>query len=124
MPEVTEARISPADQKLDRQLLLSLAISPIAAGINTIVGFIVAHWITVIAYKRTGYLVSVVDLVLCAIAAWLAWDTQHRLSSPDETLPEEGRRLFMAKLALLLAALCAVVVLAGTLVLVTLMPND
>ena len=123
MPEVSEARISPANQKLDRQLLLSLAISPIAAGINTIVGFIVAHWITVIAYKRTGYLVSVIDFVLCAVAAWLAWSARCKLSSPDETLPEDGRRLFMVKLALLLSGLCALLVLAGTLVLVTLRPD-
>ena len=124
MPEITETHISAADQKLDRQLLLSLMLSPLAAGISTIVGFTVAHWITIIAYKRTGYLVSIIDFVLCAAAAWLAWDAQHNLTSPDETLPEDGRRLFMAKLALLLSALCALVVLAGTLVLVTLRPSD
>jgi hypothetical protein len=119
MPE-----ISAAKQKLDRQLLLSLALPPLAAGISTIVGYTVAHWITIIAYKRTGYLVSASSFALCAAAAWLAWDAQHRLSSPDETLPDEGRRLFMAKLALLLSALCALVVLAGTLVLITLRPDD
>ena len=124
MPEITGTHISPADQRQDRQLLLSLAISPLAAGINTIVGFIVAHWITIVAYKRTGYLVSVIDFVLCGVAAWLAWDAQHNLTSLDETLPADGRRIFMAKLALLLATLCAVVVLAGTLVLITLRPND
>lgn len=124
MPEITETRIPPAEQKLDRQLLLSLAIPPLAAGVNTIVGFTVAHWITITVYKRTGYLVSVVDFMLCATAAWLAWDAQHNLTSRDEALPADGRRFFMAKLALLLACLCAVVVVAGTLVLIILRPND
>jgi hypothetical protein len=124
MPDITETYLSAADQKLDRQLLLSLTLSPLAAGINTIVGFIVAHWIAIIAYKRMGYLVSISCFGLCLVAALLAWSCRHRLADPDETLPEEGRRLFMAKLALLLSALCALVVLAGTLVLITLGPSD
>jgi hypothetical protein len=124
MPEITETHISAADQKLDRQLLLSLMLSPLAAGISTIVGFTVAHWITIVAYKRTGYLVSASCFTLCLVAAVLAWSGLRRLSNPDETLPLEGRQLFMAKLALLLSALCALVVLAGTLVLITLGPSD
>jgi hypothetical protein len=124
MPEITETQISLADRRLDRQLLLSLTLSPLAAGISTIVGFTVAHWVTIIAYKRTGYLVSGSCFTLCLVAAVLAWTGQRGLSNPDETLPLEGRRLFMAKLALLLSALCALVVLAGTLVLVTLRPSD
>jgi heme A synthase len=124
MPEITAAEPSPAEQKLDRQLLLSLVLPPLAAGISTVVGFTVAHWITITAHKRTGYLVSGSCFALCALAAWLAWDAQSKLSSPDETAPEGGRRLFMAKLALLLASFCAVVVLAGLLVPITLRPSD
>jgi heme A synthase len=124
MPEITAANPSAPRQKLDRQLLLSLALSPLAAGISTIVGYSVAHWITIVGYKNTGYLVSASCFALCAVAAWLAWDARRELASPDETLPEEGRRLFMANLALLLSALCALVVLAGTLVLIILRPND
>jgi hypothetical protein len=124
MPEITESHIPPAEQKLDRQLLLSLAISPLAAGISTVVGFTVAHWITIVVYKRTGYLVSASCFTLCLVAALLAWSVRVRLASPDDALPEEGRRLFMAKLALLLSALCALVVLAGTVVLIILRPSD
>jgi MFS family permease len=124
MPDVI-APVPPFEQhRLDRQLLLSLALSPFAAGISTIVGFIVAHWITITAYKRMGYLVSASSFALCLVAAWLAWSARCKLSSPDETLPEDGRRLFMVKLALLLSALCALLVLAGTLVLITLRPDD
>jgi hypothetical protein len=54
----------------------------------------------------------------------LAWSARRRLADIDETLPEEGRRLFMANLALLLSGLCALVVLAGTLALITLRPSD
>ena len=124
MPEIAQIQITPADQKLDRQLLLCLMLSPLGAGISTIVGFTVAHWITIVTYKRTGYLVSASSFGLCAVAAWLAWSGQRKLATSDETLPREGRRRFMAKLALLLSALCATVVLAGTLVLVTLRPDS
>ena len=124
MPETASTDAAPVQQKLDRQLLLSLMLSPLAAGINTIVGFTVAHWITIITHKRTGYLVSASSFLLCAVAALLAWNARQKLTGPDETIPQDGRRLFMVKLALLLAALCALVVLAGTLVLVTLQPSD
>jgi hypothetical protein len=119
-----EITADPARQKMDRQLLLSLSLSPLAAGINTIVGFIVAHWIVIVAHKRTGYAVSASCFLLCTIAAGIARDVQRKVASPDETYPEDGRRIFMAKLALLLAALCAIVVLAGTVVLLILSPGD
>jgi hypothetical protein len=124
MPESTAIVTTTAERKLDRKLLLSLALSPLAAGASTIVGFIVAHWITITAYKRMGYMVATISFLLCAISAELAWSAKRSLSGADETIPEEGRRLFMAKLALLLSVLCAFVVLAGTLVLITLRPGD
>jgi hypothetical protein len=99
-------------------------LPPLAAGSNIIVGYTVAHWITIIAYKRTGYVVSASCFLLCAMAALLAWNAQPKLTNPDETTPEDGRRLFMAKLALLLSGLCALVVLGGTLGMITLQPND
>ena len=124
MPEAIAKNSSPAQQRLDRKLLLSLMLSPLAAGLSTIVGYTVAHWITISAYKRSGYLVSAICFALCALAAWLGLDARRRLASADEDLPHDGRQLFMAKLALLLSALCALVVLAGALVLVTLGPSD
>jgi heme A synthase len=124
MPEFTTTKLSSTQQKLDRQLLLSLMLSPLAAGISTIVGFIVAHWITITAYKRTGYIVSAICFALCALAALLSWDGRRKLARPDKTLPQDGRQFFMVQLALLLSGLCALVVLAGTLVLITLRPND
>jgi len=124
MPEIAATEVPPMQQKLDRQLLLSLMLSPVAAGISTIVGYIVAHWVTITAYKRTGYLVSGICFALCLMSALLGWNARQKLNSPDEALPKEGCQLFMAKLALLISALCTLVVLAGTLVLITLRPND
>jgi hypothetical protein len=124
MPEITTMNPSPAQQKLDRQLLLSLTLSPLAAGISTIVGFTVAHWVSDAGSKRMGYLVSASCFALCLAASLLAWAVRSKLGDPNETLPEDGRRLFMAKLALLLAGLCTLVVVAGTLVLITLRPSD
>jgi hypothetical protein len=124
MPEITTTNPPPAQQKLDRQLLASLTLSPLAAGISTIVGFTVAHWVAAAGSKRMGYLVSASCFALCIAASLLAWPVRRKLGGPNETSPEDGRRLFMAKLALLLAGLCTLVVVAGTLVLITLRPTD
>src|ERR1700761_6428912 len=98
MLEATQTDSRACDRQTDRALLWSLSLSPLAAGINTIVGFIVAHWITVVAYKRTGYLVSVFCFALCVLAAGLAGNAWRELILTDETFPEDGRRLFMSKL--------------------------
>lgn len=124
MPEFIARTLVPAEHRLDRQLLLSLTLSPATAGINTIVGFTVAHWIMFTQHRRTGFLVSACSFALCAAAALLAWNVRLKLGSADDTLPHDGRRLFMTNLALLLAGLCTLVVLAGTLVLFTLRPGE
>jgi uncharacterized membrane protein YiaA len=123
MPETKSAGTSLAQRRLDRQLLLSLMLSPLAAGISTIVGFSVAHWITITAYKRSGYFVSLLCLALCGAAALLAWDAHHKVSGSDDTIPIDGRQFFMAQLSLLLSGLCALVVVAGILVLIILRPD-
>jgi MFS family permease len=109
---------------MDDALLGSLLLSPLAALMNTIVGFTVAHWVCDAGHKATGYLVSAADLILCFIAAGLAFRVYRRLSDADESQPELGRRRFMAKTGLALAAFAAVVVLAGTLAMLTLHPCD
>ena len=125
MPEtMTAIRLSPAQQKLDQRLLLSLALSPVAAGISTIVGYTVAHHIVLVAYKGTGYIVSASAFCLCAVAAVLAWSARRKLLANDGTAPLGPRQLFMAQLALSLAGLCALLVLAGFLVLMILQPGD
>jgi membrane protein implicated in regulation of membrane protease activity len=71
-----------------------------------------------------GYLVSAVDFVLCLIAALLALWAYRRVREADETRPEPGRRQFMAKMGLVLSVFAAIVVLAGTLAMLTLDPCD
>lgn len=124
MPEVYPTEPTYEQRQLDRQLLLGLMLPIAAAGLHTIVGFTVAHWIVITASKRTGYVVSVTGLMLCGLAALLASGAYRQLGEVDDAAPEQGRRLFMAKLGLLLSAFAAIAVIAGTLVLVTLGPSD
>lgn len=105
-------------------MLGSILLCPVAVGINTIVGFTVAHWVCDVNRKTTGYLVSIVDFALCCAAAALAGWAYGQLGAADETAPELGRRRFMAQLGLALAAFSAVVVFAGTLAMITLHPCD
>jgi hypothetical protein len=109
---------------IDRATFASILVSPLAVGINTIVGFIVAHWVCDTNRKTTGYLVSAVDLALCLTAATLAAWSYRRLGEADETQMELGRRRFMARMGLWLSAFAVIVVLAGTLAMFSLNPCD
>ncbi len=124
MPETQFDSPTPDQQRTDHQLILSILLSVTAAGVNTIVGFTVAHWMTITATKRTGYLVSAACFVLCIIAALLAASSHRNLAQPNDTEPQQGRRLFMAKLALLLSAFVITVIIASTLILVTVGTSD
>jgi hypothetical protein len=124
MPEALVHRSSPAAVRLDRQLIASLMLSPFAALANTIVGYTVAHWVCDVNRKTTDYIVCAFDLALCILAAMLAFTVLRQLPKADDTQPELGRRRFMAVLALLLSALAAIVVIAGTLATLTVDPCD
>jgi hypothetical protein len=124
MPEAFVHKPSPAEVRLDRQLLASLFLSPFAALCNTVVGYTVSHWVCDVNHKRTDYLVCLIDLCLCLIAGWLSFAGLRSLPPADETQPEMGRRRFMAILGLLLAGLSIIIVLAGTAATLTLHPCD
>ena len=124
MPEALVHKSSLEEMRLDRKLLASVLLSPMAVLTNTIVGFTMSHWVCYVNRKTNDYLVCACDLVLCALAAWLAFTVLGKLPKADDTQPEMGRRLFMAKLGLFLSALSAVVVLAGTLATLTVQPCD
>ena len=115
---------SPASRRLDRQLLGGVLLGPLAIGLNTVVGYTVAHWVCDVNRKSTGYAVSAVDFALCLVAVLLSWNVRRQLPSADETEPELGRRHFMVKMGLTLSAFAILVVLAGTLVMLTLDPCD
>ncbi len=124
MPEALVHKSSPAEVRLDRQLLAALLICPFAVLTNTIVGFTVAHWVCQVNHKRTDFLVCFCDLCLCLFAASLSFSGLRKLPPADDTQPELGRRRFMAILGLVLAAFSILIVLAGTAATITVQPCD
>jgi hypothetical protein len=124
MPELQPSEPTPTERRLDRQLLGSMALSVFAAAFEVIVGFSVAHWVTDTGSKRMGYLISAVAFTICLIAGSMALHVRARVAGADETQPNQGRQLFMANLNLLVAGLVALLVIAGTLVLVNLRPDS
>jgi archaellum biogenesis protein FlaJ (TadC family) len=124
MPEALVNRPSPAAVRLDRQLIASLMLSPFAVLANTIVGYTVAHWVCDVNRKTTDYIVCAIDLAICVLAAVLAFTALRQLPKADDSQPQVGRRRFMAVLALMLSALAAIVVIAGTLATLTVQPCD
>jgi len=95
-----------------------------AAGINTIVGYSVAHHACNVNKKGALLSVSLIDLLLTIASAALAATLYARFRSADEVQPENGRRLFMAKLGLLLSGLCALIILGGLCATLLISPCD
>jgi MFS family permease len=124
MLEAQETHPNAAAEKSDLLLWIALLLGPFAALGNTIVGYTVAHWTCDVNYKRMSFLVSAIDFVLClcafALASWLF----RKITAADETVPEDGRRSFMARCGMLLSVMSVLVVIAGTAVLFILNPCD
>lgn len=118
------ATISPAEKQTDARLWTALLLGPLAMGINTIVGFTVAHWTTDTAQKKLSFLVSAIDFALCVCAFLISLSFSRRFREANEEAPIDGRRYFMAKLSMLLSVLSALLVIAGTIAVVTLQPTD
>jgi putative copper export protein len=124
MPEAIAHKRTDREKRLDRRLIASLSLSSFAALANTIVGYTVSHWVCDVNRKTTDYIVCAVDFGICVAAAALAATALRQLPQSVETEPETGRRRFMAKLGLVLAAFAAVVVIAGLLATLTVQPCD
>jgi Ca2+/Na+ antiporter len=124
MPELQRFEQTSTDNRLDRQLLGSMALSVFAAAFEVIVGFSVAHWVSDTGSKRMGYLISAIAFSICFVAGWMALHVRNKVVEADQAQPKRGRQLFMANLDLLLAGLVALLVVAGFLVLVILRPNS
>src|SRR3569833_4750591 len=92
-----------AEKRADAWLWTALLLGPFAMGINTVVGFTVAHWTTDTAQKRLPYFVSAIDFVLCIFAFAISLWMHRQFQEADEVTPIDGRRQFMAKLAMLLS---------------------
>jgi len=124
MPEAHPTQPTPLERQLDRQLLGSMAFSVFAAAFEMVVGFSVAHWVSLTDSKIWGYVVCAIAFGLCLVAGWMAFDVRAKLAGRDDTRPGQRRQLFMANLDLLVAGLVTLLVLAGTVVLVALRPNS
>ena len=121
-----DARTLPTAEEQRRDLLLWTAIllAPLAMGINTIVGFTVAHWTSDTNQKHFSYLVDAVDLALCLLGAWIGASLYRQYRDADELLPENGRRLFMSKVAIWIEILTFLLILAQTLAVIIINPAD
>lgn len=114
----------PEEKRNDSLLWISLLLCPLAMGVNTIVGFTVAHWTCDTNRKGYSYLVSAIDFVLSVAAFLIAFTLYRRYSTANDAIPVDGRRAFMAKLSMLLSVLAVLLIVAGTLALITLHPCD
>ena len=93
-------------------------------GVNTVVGYTVAHWTTDTAQKKFLFLISAIDFLLCLFAFLISSSIHRRFQHAADDAPIDGRRQFMAKLAMLLSVLSGLLVIAGTLAVITLHPTD
>jgi hypothetical protein len=115
---------STAEKQSDFMLWMALLLSPLAMGINTIVGFIVAHWATDTARKSACFVVSAIDFMLCIFAFVISGSLYRKFRDVEDAEVIDGRRIFMAELSMLLSVLAALLVIAGTVAVVTLHPTD
>src|SRR5437764_3218922 len=117
-------RPSPEEMRSDTRLWMSFLLNPLAMGVNTIVGFTVAHWTNDTGLKHYSYLVSAIDFLLCVCALAISVSLYRKFSQAQDDLPIDGRRLFMAKLSILTSAITGLLIIAQTLALVTLPSFD
>jgi hypothetical protein len=115
---------SSVEKRTDGLLWLALLMSPLAMGVNTIVGYTVAHWTTDTAEKRLSFFVSAIDFALCIIAFLISSWFYRKFRDVGDVAAIDGRRVFMAQLSMLLAVLAALLVIAGTIAVITLHPTD
>jgi ABC-type sulfate transport system permease subunit len=111
-------------QNTDLLLWLAILLGPLAIGVNTVVGYTVAHWACDVNYKRMSFLVSAIDFALCLCAFALSLALFRSTPRADESLPAAGRRSFMAKSGMVLSVMSVLVVIAGTAALFILNPCD
>ena len=124
MLEAQETGPNTTAQNADLLLWIAVLLGPFAAIVNTIVGYTVAHWACDVNYKRMSFLVSAIDFVLCLCALALSSSLFRKIPASDESLPEAGRRSFMAKSGMMLSVMSILVVIAGTAALLILNPCD
>lgn len=124
MPEASPAVLSPDEIATDRKLIANCIFALIAAFAQIVVGYVVAHRIIITADKRIGWLTSGCCLLVALVTGLCSVGIIRTLEQEDDTHPRDGRRLFLARLALSLSAFAVLVIIASSLILVTLRPNN
>jgi len=115
---------APPERRTDFLLWASILLNVLAMGINTIVGYTVAHWTSDTNRKHFSYLVSLLDFALCICGLLIASFLFRHYNNADELLPESGRRLFMSKMGILISFIAILLVLGQTLVVLMLHATD
>jgi hypothetical protein len=116
--------ISHEEQRLDWLLWTGVLLGPLGMGINIIVGYTVAHWVCGVNHKTTGFVVAIFAFAMSLSALAISLNLRSKFAGAAPDIPRDGRRHFMAGLGISLSIFSILVVLAGTLVLVTLRPCD
>lgn len=115
---------SQGEKRVDMMLWTGLLLGPLAMGVNTIVGYTVAHWTCDTNQKKFSYLVSGIDIAVCLLAISISWAMHRQLNGAGEDSPIDGRRTFMAKIAILLSMISLLLIVAQTINLIMLHPCD
>lgn len=117
---LADTKPSHEEKRKDLLLWTALLLNPLAMGVNTVVGFTVAHWSNDTGRKSYSYLVCAVDLLICIVSFFLAVGLERKFRTAEQDRPIDGRRLFMARLSVLAAFLTALLLIAQTLATITL----
>jgi hypothetical protein len=112
------------ERRTDFLLWTSILLNVLAMGINTIVGYTVAHWTSDTNRKQFSYGVSILDFVLCVCGLLIASFLFRHYKQADELQPESGRRLFMSKMGILISFVAMLLVIGQTLVVLILHATD
>lgn len=115
-----DTKPSPEEKRADLLLWTSVLLNPLAMGVNTVVGFTVAHWTNDTGRKGYSFLVCAIDVLICIGALALAVPLERRFRGTEQDVPIDGRRLFMARLSILISVLTALLLIAQTLAVATL----
>jgi hypothetical protein len=115
---------SASARRDDLALWAAILVPLHAAGINTIVGFTLAHHACNVDKKGALLTVTIVDLLLALGSAALAMMMRMRFQKADDVAPADGRRLFMANVGLLVSGLCTLIILGGLFATIILSPCD
>lgn len=123
--QAVEPRPKPVSARWnDVALWVALLLPLHAAGINTIVGYMVAHHACNVNKKGALLIVPIVDLILAIASGALAAIMRAKYRRAEDAHPLDGRRLFMANMALLVTGLCTLLIIGGLLATIVVSPCD